>query len=100
MIIGGSFVTRKRLPNDYDGCWDPTGVDVSLLDPVMLPPNNGDSRKFDGMKAKYGGELIPARWPSSNPEVASLVDYFQFNTRKVIPTGVVRVNLKTLDGRN
>jgi hypothetical protein len=29
-----------------------------------------------------------------------LVDYFQFNTRKVIPTGVVRVNLKTLDGRN
>ena len=23
--IGGSFVTRTRYPDDWDGCWDPAG---------------------------------------------------------------------------
>src|SRR5438128_12341174 len=34
--IDGSFVTRKRKPADFDGCWDTDGVDVRRLDPVLL----------------------------------------------------------------
>ncbi len=37
--LDGSFVTRKEVPNDFDGCWELAGVDFDLLeqlDPVLL----------------------------------------------------------------
>lgn len=27
IYIDGSFVSKKSLPNDFDACWDPEGVD-------------------------------------------------------------------------
>ena len=33
--IDGSFVTTKPEPSDFDGTWDPTGVDKNLLDPII-----------------------------------------------------------------
>ena len=47
--IDGSFVTSKINPNDFDGTWDPEGVDVTKLDPII---KNED--KFS-MKEKYFG---------------------------------------------
>ena len=38
--IDGSFITTKEVPDDFDGCWDPTGVDDTLLDPVLLDFDN------------------------------------------------------------
>ena len=26
LYLNGSFVTQKPVPNDYDACWDPSGV--------------------------------------------------------------------------
>jgi hypothetical protein len=52
--VDGSFVTVKADPNDFDGCWEGAGVDLSRLDPVLLdmaPPRAAQ-------KAKYGGELF------------------------------------------
>ena len=36
--INGSFVTRKELPNDYDACWEETGVDPEALRPRSTDP--------------------------------------------------------------
>ena len=35
-FLDGSFVTAKPRPGDFDACWDPTGVNLALLDPVLL----------------------------------------------------------------
>ena len=34
--IKGSFVTAKDEPGDFDAVWDPAGVDMDALDPVLL----------------------------------------------------------------
>lgn len=52
--IDGSFVTRKAIPNDYDACWEETGVDPVILDPVLLTFDPGRATQ----KAKYLGEFF------------------------------------------
>ena len=52
--IDGSFVTRKAIPNDYNACWEETGVDPVLLDPVLLIFDPGRVAQ----KAKYIGEHL------------------------------------------
>jgi hypothetical protein len=71
VYIGGSFVTSKEQPNDFDGCFDPMTVDLYSLDPV-----------FDSAAAqqdRFGGDLKP------NP---NFVGFFQTdrdgNSRRVI----------------
>ena len=53
MYLDGSFVTSKQVPNDFDACWDEIGVNMSLIDPVLL--------KFDrvraAQKAKFRGRV-------------------------------------------
>ena len=51
VYVGGSFVTSKEQPNDFDGCFDPMIVDLDSLDPV-----------FDSAAAqqdRFGGDLKP-----------------------------------------
>ena len=56
VLLDGSFVSAKDLPQDYDAAWEPVGVDPTLLDPVLLD----FSKKRAAMKLKYGGEFFPA----------------------------------------
>jgi hypothetical protein len=56
VLLDGSFVSVKALPQDYDAAWEPAGVDPMRLDPVLLD----FSRKRAAMKLKYGGEFFPA----------------------------------------
>lgn len=53
--LNGSFVTAKDEPADFDACWDLDGVDLDLLDPVLLDLSNGRAAQ----KARFGGELFP-----------------------------------------
>ena len=55
LLLNGSFVSQKDLPNNYDGAWNPIGMDPNLVDPVLLDPSPKGRTK---MKAKYGGELF------------------------------------------
>jgi Family of unknown function (DUF6932) len=60
IYLNGSFVTEKPQPSDFDGCWDPTGVDDQNLDPVLLNFEN----KRANQKKKYLGELfLSSGWP-------------------------------------
>ncbi len=36
VYVDGSFVTAKPDPGDFDGCWEPAGVDVDVLDGNLL----------------------------------------------------------------
>lgn len=89
VIIGGNFVTSKRLPADYDGTWDPTNVDVDKIDPVLLTFENQRA----AMKAKYLGELFPA-----TAEAASGIRFTEFfqQDRDGEAKGVVRLDLGNL----
>jgi hypothetical protein len=89
VYIDGSFVTKKPIPNDIDGCWDiDEDVDPSKLDPVFL--DFSDRRK--AMKEKYGVDFFIANTielGSGKPFVA----FFQLN-RDGLPRGILSVELK------
>ena len=38
--LNGSFVSTKHEPVDFDACWDTSGVEFDLLDPVLLDLSN------------------------------------------------------------
>lgn len=71
LYLDGSFVTAKNTPNDYDACWDTTGVDRAKLDPVFLNFTN----KRQAMKDKFGGEFFPKTMP--NTATQSMFQFFQ-----------------------
>lgn len=88
VYIGGSFVTDKEVPNDYDGCWDISGVNPQLLDQVLLTFDNNRAAQ----KAKYLGELLPAGW-SEQGTGKTLLEFFQVDKTTGNPKGIVGIDL-------
>jgi len=89
VLLDGSFVSQKELPQDYDGTWDTVGVDPNRLDPVLLDFSKGRA----AMKSKYLGELFPAT-ATAAPGV--LYRDFFMKDRNGVPKGVVHVDLGSL----
>jgi hypothetical protein len=88
--LDGSFVTTKPEPADWDGAWDTSRVDLSLVDPVLLDRAdilNGRLRQ----KAKYRGELFPM----FDGDRGSSSLFFQ-ETRDGDVKGIVLLDLGTL----
>lgn len=52
IVIGGSFVTSKELPNDFDAYYDDFGLDFNILDHLFVNERDYQSEIF-------GGELEP-----------------------------------------
>ena len=89
VLLNGSFVTAKELPNDYDGAWEPAGVDPDLLDDVLLDFSDGRA----AMKAKYGGELFVS---SMNAAPGVLFrDFFQ-SDRNGNRKGILSIDLESI----
>lgn len=83
VILDGSFVTSKDEPGDFDMAWEPDGIDVTLLHPVLRlvhPPRTAQ-------KIKYGGDILPDR-------NGVFTDFFQ-GTRDGERKGVIRIDLRT-----
>ena len=90
IYIGGSFVTNKEFPSDFDVCWADETVDLEQLeeiDPVLLDLTN----KRAAQKAKYGGELFPASVTEGGSK-KKFLDFFQ-TTRNGEPKGIIAVDL-------
>lgn len=86
--LNGSFVTSKEIPNDYDACWDETGVDPEALDPVLLTFDPGRATQ----KAKYMGELFPASIIADTRGL-SFFEFFQTDKDTGQPKGIIAIDL-------
>jgi hypothetical protein len=80
--LNGSFVTAKEEPADFDACWDPDGVDLDVLDPVLLDLSKGRARQ----KERFGGELFPNVTESGSGLV--FAEFFR-NDRDTVRKGIV-----------
>ena len=89
--LGGSFVTNKEFPGDFDFCWEPEGVDQAYLqqiDPVFFDFSN----KRAAQKEKYGGEFFRANTIADPISRKTYLDFFQ-EDRNGNPKGIIAINL-------
>ncbi|MBA3643133.1 MAG: hypothetical protein H0W59_03585 [Chloroflexia bacterium] len=90
--IDGSFVTTKERPNDFDACWDRTGVDLRrLLNTRLWTFDRGRPTQ----KGVYGGELLPA---DAQADIANrrFLDFFQIDKESGKLKGIVANDLRSL----
>jgi hypothetical protein len=59
VYVDGSFVSSKEVPEDYDACWDTSGVKIEALDGALLRFTEEGKAK---MRDKYGGDIRPAEF--------------------------------------
>ena len=88
LYLDGSFVTSKNHPGDFDGCWDPDGVDAAKLDPVLLDFTNGRAAQ----KRKYHGELFISSLPADGG--LTFLDFFQRDKATGNPKGIIAIDLE------
>jgi len=89
--IDGSFVSMKEVPQDFDGCWDPVGVDPDALDPILLKFDKGRAAQ----KAKFKGELFPSStWATTSGP--TFLEFFQIDKDSGKPKGVIAIDLRRL----
>jgi hypothetical protein len=89
--IDGSFATAKDTPGDFDGCWEPQGVDYGSLDPVLLDFSSHRAAQ----KAKYGGELFIAS-AGAAPAGTAFLEFFQKDKATGDQKGIVATDLGDL----
>jgi len=87
VYLDGSFVTGKPNPRDFDGCWEPSGINISQLNPVFLEFDN--SRK--SQKAEFGGEFFPV----IKGKGQSFVDFFQKDRFSGMQKGIISILLQS-----
>ena len=88
LYLDGSFVTSKNHPGDFDGCWDPDGVDAAKLDPVLLDFTN----RRAAQKRKYHGELFISSLPAGGG--LTFLDFFQRDKATSNPKGIIAIDLE------
>jgi hypothetical protein len=86
IFLNGGFVGDNPKPSDFDCCWDPTGVEVKKLDPVLLDFSN----KREAQKKKYGGEFFPSTFQAVPGEF--FLGYFQKDKHTGEAKGIIRVH--------
>jgi hypothetical protein len=87
--VDGSFVTAKESPGDWDGCWDPVGVDPARLDPSFLDASWIGRNQ---MKTKYLADLFPASIRLKDKTLV-MVDFFSVDKLSGVPKGIVLLAL-------
>lgn len=89
MYLDGSYVTDKEEPEDFDGCWDPKGMTLTSLDPVLLDFSSGRSSQ----KREYGGEMFVSIFRPVEDGDANFLDYFQLDKHTQAPKGIIAIHL-------
>lgn len=89
VFVGGSFVTSKEFPSDYDACWDTVGVSCNL-DPVIYDDNLGIERR-----EKYRGD-----WLMGGCEPGPTGEFFRFLSRDKVTgeeRGMIGIKLRMVE---
>lgn len=89
--LDGSFATAKPNPDDFDCAWDPHGVDLSKVDPVLIDAADLRAGRFR-QKAKYGGEFFAGTEGQSGMLFQLYFQQDQDGNTK----GVILLDLRTL----
>ena len=89
LYLDGSFVTDKKVPGDFDACWEAGSVDPGLLDPVLLDFRDRRSAQ----KAKFGGELFPAQFVAGRGGTTFL-EFFQLDRLTQQRKGIIAIDLE------
>jgi hypothetical protein len=89
VYVNGSFVTTKKVPRDFDACWDIDGVDADDLDVVFFDFSNHRAAQ----KQRFDGELFPAQMPEGITGITFL-EFFQTDRRAGEPKGIVAIRLE------
>jgi hypothetical protein len=92
VYVDGSFVTEKKVPGDFDACWDINGVNPDLLDPVLLTFAN----RRAAQKAKYSGELFPMQATAENITGRTFLEFFQIDKKTGEQKGIIQLDLRRL----
>ncbi|WP_321324945.1 DUF6932 family protein [uncultured Parasphingorhabdus sp.] len=92
VYVGGSFVTSKMMPSDWDAIWDPANVDPARLDELFYIGNLEAERVL-----KFRGDLMlgKARDVATCPHIALFS-----TTRSGFPTGLIRLKLNQIEMLN
>jgi Family of unknown function (DUF6932) len=85
IYLDGSFTTAKELPKDYDGCWEPVGVMVAKLDPVLLDFTNLRAAQ----KKKYLGEMFLAS--AMDISGSTFLEFFQVEKATGQKKGIIGI---------
>ena len=95
VYLGGSFVSNKEYPNDFDGCYDDMNVDYDLLDPIF-------DEDLNVQQDRFGGELLAdpifqgcLLRPHADVKSAWAVRFFQTD-RDGNPRGIVALDPREL----
>jgi hypothetical protein len=68
VVIGGSFVTTKELPNDFDAYYDDFGLNGEVLDPLFVDEIDRQSEIFGGeLQSTFGYDSFLRRDRAGNP---------------------------------
>ena len=89
IYLDGSFVTAKKLPRDFDACWDEEGVDFDVLDAVFLD----FSYERAAQKRRFGGEFFPSQLIEESTEKPFL-EFFQTDRETGLPKGIIEIVLR------
>jgi hypothetical protein len=87
IYLDGSFVTEKETPGDFDGCWDPRGMEPSLLEPTLLEFGSGRRAQ----KSMYLGEFFPSTALAVASAGTMFLDFFQTDRFTGKPKGLIQV---------
>jgi hypothetical protein len=93
VYLDGSFVSNTPIPDDFDGAWELSGVDLRKLravEPLLFDFSNGRAAQ----KAKFLGEMFPAE----AQEVSSgrtFIEFFQEDKTRGEQKGVVTIDIRT-----
>lgn len=91
IYVGGSLVTAKHCPADFDACFDPIGVDLDCLrelEPALLAEHESDRSRLMRL---YGGTMEPNLLNPADGKTP--LQFFQFDTRTGETRGVAAINI-------
>ena len=90
IYIGGSFVSRKTYPKDFDLLYDDQGVDFKLLQSLDINLFDAGMNKRLAQKKTYGGEIFEAYLYANDYE--TFIEFFQKDKNGKI-RGIIALDL-------
>jgi hypothetical protein len=91
VYVDGSFVTKKLVPGDWDGCFDPRGMDLEKLHneyPVFFDLVHPREQQ----KIQFKGEIFLST-ATADSQGNNFLAFFQ-QDRNLNPKGIVELSLK------